>query len=331
LADTIAVVGSETLMGRELRDLLSANSFGADVRLVATAEEPGGVLSLQGGEPAIVLQLDQVALADADLLLLAGDPASTRSALDLAHGTPAIDLTYASEDDPRSRLRAPMTESHNFRVAPDAIQSIAHPAAIALALLLQRLDSQDQFKVERWVVHVFEPASERGAAGIRELQEQTVSLLSFKPMPKKVFDSQLSYSLLAQLGEEATVQLEHLESRIERHLATLLQNSGIGPMPSIRLIQAPVFHGYSFSVWMEFSGAMPDQSALEALLATENIHVHRGAVEPPNNVGIAGHEGISVGAILRDRNDAKAFWLWMAADNLRLAAQNALLVAQEVL
>lgn len=330
MADTIALVGSETLMGRELRDLLAGNPLGADVRLIATAEEPGGTLSLHGGEPAIVLHLDQIALADSDLMLLAGDAASTRSALDLAPTVPAIDLSYAAEDDPRSRLRAPMVEAHDFRVAPDAIQSVAHPAAIALAILLNRLDTQ--LKIERWAVHIFEPASERGAAGIQELQEQTVSLLSFKPMPKKIFDSQLSYSLLAQLGEEAQVQLEHLESRIERHLATLLQNSGTGPMPSIRLIQAPVFHGYSFSVWIEFAGEMPDRASLETLLAGgDHISVHESGVEPPNNVGIAGRDGISVGAITRDRNHAKAVWLWIAADNLRLAAQNALLVAREVL
>lgn len=325
MPDTIALVGSETLMGRELRDLLAGNPMGAEIRLIATAEEPGGALSLHAGEPAIVLQLDQVALADADLLILAGDLGSSRSALELARGTPAIDLSYAAEDDPRSRLRAPMVEPHDFRVAPDAIHSIAHPAAIAMALLLQRIETQ--LKIQRWVVHIFEPASERGAAGIQELQEQTVSLLSFKPMPKKVFDSQLSYSLLAQLGEEAEVQLENLEARVEKHLATLLQNAELGPMPSIRLIQAPVFHGYSFSVWIEFAGETPDRADLEALLATEHISVEAA----PNNVGIAGLDGISVGAISRDRNHAKAVWLWVAADNLRLAARNAVLVAQEVL
>jgi aspartate-semialdehyde dehydrogenase len=54
-------------------------------------------------------------------------------------------------------------------------------------------------------------------------------------------------------------------------------------------------------------------------------------VEPPNNAGIAGQDGISVGALCRDGNNPRAVWLWMAADNLRLAAQNALLVAREIL
>ena len=35
-----------------------------------------------------------------------------------------------------------------------------------------------------------------------------------------------------------------MEARIERHLASLLALTGQAPMPSLRLIQAPVFHGH---------------------------------------------------------------------------------------
>ncbi len=316
-------------MGRELRDLLAAHAPDFGVRLVAGEAEAGGVLSEHAGEAAILAKLDALALIDADAVILAGSSVSSRTALDLAGDTPVIDLSYTAEDHPRSRLRAPMVEPHDFRVAPDALQSIAHPAAIALALLLNQISIRH--KLSGWVAHVFEPASERGAAGIEELQQQTVSLLSFKPMPKKVFDSQLTFSLLARLGEEAPLPLDEVEMRIERHLATLLQNARLEPMPSLRLLQAPVFHGYSFSIWMEFAGDTPDAAALGADLVTENISLHAPDLEPPNNVGMAGQDGIAVGAITRDRNNPKALWLWMVADNLRLAAQNALLVAQEIL
>ncbi len=329
MPETIALVGSETLLGRELRDLLSQGSFGAEVRLIAGADEASGVLAEHAGEAAILNKLDLLAMTDVVTVILAGEPASSKLALELAPDKPVIDLTHAAEDNPRSRLRAPMVEPADFQVGPDAIHSIAHPAAVALALLFQRIGSRH--KLSCWIAHVFEPASERGTAGIEELQQQTVSLLSFKPMPKKVFDTQLSFNLLAALGEEAGVQLDELESRIERHLATLMQNSGVSPMPSIRLVQAPVFHGYSFSIWMEFVSEAPDPATLEALLRSDHVNVHDFGLEPPNNVGMAGQDGIAVGAVSRDRNNARALWIWMAADNLRLAGQNALLVAQELL
>ena len=329
MPETIALVGSETLLGRELRDLLATGSFGADVRLVAGSEEASGVLSEHAGEASLLTKLDLLAMTDVVAVILAGSQDSSALAIGIAPEKPFIDLTYAADENPRSRLRAPMLEPPGFAVSPDAIHSIAHPAAIALALLADRI--HPNHRIAKWIVNVFEPASERGTPGIEELQQQTVSLLSFKPMPQKVFDAQLSFNMLTALGEEAPLKLEDIESRIERHLVTLLQNAGQPPMPSLRLVQAPVFHGYSFSVWMEFEGDAPDRDALENLLASENIHIHEADTEPPNNVGAAGQDGVAVGGITRDRNNARAVWLWMTADNFRLAAQNALLVAQEIL
>ncbi len=182
----------------------------------------------------------------------------------------------------------------------------------------------------RAVVHIFGPASEYGTAGIEELQQQTVNLLSFQPVPKKVFDTQLAYSMLAQLGSEAPVPLSDSEDRIERHLASLLERMDGVPMPSLRLIQAPVFHGFSLSFWVEFDEA-PGASDIEDAMSMNNdvFDVRAGDLEPPNNVGVAGQSGIAVGAITPDRNSGSAFWIWAAADNLRLAAESAAMIAGE--
>jgi aspartate-semialdehyde dehydrogenase len=97
-------------------------------------------------------------------------------------------------------------------------------------------------------------------------------------------------------------------------------------MPSIRLIQAPVFHGHSVSLWAEFE-SNPGVGAIEQALASAHIDVRGADVEAPNVVGMAGQSGIAVGAIAADRNDARAAWFWVAADNLRIAAENAVAVA----
>ena len=51
--------------------------------------------------------------------------------------------------------------------------------------------------------------------------------------------------------------------------------------------------------------------------------------DPPTNAAIAGQSGISVGAITADRNNSRACWFWLVADNLRLAAENAVAAALE--
>jgi aspartate-semialdehyde dehydrogenase len=101
-------------------------------------------------------------------------------------------------------------------------------------------------------------------------------------------------------------------------------------MPSLRLIQAPVFHGYCFSAWVEFE-RNPGVERLEAVLASEWIEVRGAALEPPTNLGQAGERGVAVGAVAEDRNHPSARWFWLVTDNLRLAADNAVAAARQMI
>jgi aspartate-semialdehyde dehydrogenase len=324
---SIVVVGTETLLGREVRDVFAATPLGDDLRLVAAEEQGIGTLTESAGEAAFLIKLTPGSLQDASAIILAGPADTSEDVVELKPEAPLVDLTYAAEEQPNARLRAPMVEPREMQIPKDALHVVAHPAAIAIALVLGRL--HEVFPVRRSVIQIFEPASERGSAGIDELQKQTVSLLSFKEMPKEIFDDQLSFTLLPRLGEAAAVKLEDVETRIERHLASLMANSTKAPMPSLRLIQAPVFHGYSLSFWIELE-QNPGVAGIEQTLQDRWVEVRGRDAEPPNNVGVAGQNEIMVGAISVDRNHPNAFWMWMAVDNLRLSAQNAAMVVKDL-
>jgi aspartate-semialdehyde dehydrogenase len=323
--DLVAVVGGDTLLAREIRDLLSGASPPPRVQLLSAAGDGAAAFSNQDDEAAILAPLAAENLEGARVAFLAGSPASSRRAFKInpPGGPVLIDATAALEERPEARLRAPWAEA--VKPAVSRVQVIAHPAAIALAMLLPRLAKIAP--IRRSIVHVFEPASERGRRGLEELQKQTVAVLSFQKMQKEVFDAQLGFNLLARYGEEALEALELIEQRLERHLASLLAEHPGTPMPSLRLIQAPVFHGHSFSVWTEFQ-QNPGARAISAALDGSGIDVHPD--EPPNHVDVAGISGLSVGAIMEDRNSPRACWLWMAADNLKLTAENAIAVAAEI-
>ncbi|MBZ5585994.1 MAG: hypothetical protein LAQ30_28150 [Acidobacteriia bacterium] len=330
----VVLIGGNSLLGREIRDIVARSAPELDLRLVAGEQEESGKLTQVGDEPAFVGGLNAERFEGARAVLLAGSEAAGREAVKLADqesGVAIIDLTYAAEEDAGARLRAPSVEAGPSEDEDEGtVHVIAHPAAIALALFLRRLQEHDP--IRRSVIQVFAPASEQGARGVEELQQQTVGLLSFKKLPKIVFDAQLSFNLLARYGEEAPVSLEQTELRIERHLAALLALPGEGegaPMPSLRVIQAPVFHGYTFSAWVEFDGN-PGMEALESGLASDWIDVRGVEAEPPTNVGHAGQGGIAVGAIAEDGNNPDACWFWLVADNLRLAAENAVAVARQL-
>jgi aspartate-semialdehyde dehydrogenase len=322
----LAVVGSDSLIGREIRDLVAESSFASDVSLIAAGDEEAGKITEQSGEPAFVVPLEPKRLESADIIFLAGPAESTKSVLEFSPEAGVIDFSYAAEDNSNARLRAPMAEPPGYRVSKDSPQVIANSAAIAMAVVLTRLHAVHP--VRRAVAQVFEPASERGAAGLDELQRQTISLLSFKSQPREIFDAQLAFNLLPRLGEAAPVPLEESEVRVERHLASLLSASGKAPMPSLRVIQAPVFHGYSISLWVEFE-ANPGVARIERALDSDPIDVRTGDTEPPHIVGMAGQNGVAV-SVAGDRNNPKACWLWIVADNLRLRAENAILVAEQL-
>jgi aspartate-semialdehyde dehydrogenase len=328
----IALIGADTLLGREIQEVLEKYE-GASVAPYAASGEAG--FGAQEGEAAYRGPFDEPALKAAEVVVLAGTEEGAERVYRLALGCggarQVIDATGFLDARPEARIasafESPLRHTESWLVV------VAHPAATLLALLMTRLAAIAP--IERAVIEVFEPASQLGKRGISELQQQTTALLAFRPLEKAVFDAQLSFSLLAAYGEEAPTPLANAEHRILSHLATLLHRTAQAaptPMPSVRLVQAPVFHGYSLSCWIEFA-SRPEIATITAALASEEIEVRGAELEPPSNVGVVGQTGVQVGDLRVDPNSARSIWLWAVADNLRLSAgtvERLLLERQEV-
>jgi len=322
----IAIIGGDSLIARELREMLEAEKPAPRVQLISSSAEDSINLVPEDEDAVVLMPLTKDSLEGSTIAYLAGSAASSRRALKLSgkDDRQLIDLTGALFEQPEAQLRAPSAEPKAFQRKLKAIQVVAHPAAIALTMLLTRLAAAG--KIRASLVHVFEPASERGPRGIEELRKQTVGVLAFKKLETTVFDTQLAFNLLARYGEEALEALEVIEQRIERDTAALLSAWAAMPMPSIRLVQAPVFHGHSMSLWVEFESKV-DAKQVKRILTAAEIDVRPD--EPPSNVNITGQSGLSVGAVNADRNNPNACWIWMVADNLRLSAENAIAVSKE--
>ena len=320
----LALIGGETLLGRELQDVLQKSAEKTVITGYASTGE--GNFAEQEGEAIYLAPLEAKAAVGYDAILLAGltheGALKSYEIAKAAKGHPLlIDCVGYLESQPEARISSPLIAESGR----DAgwLRIVAHPAATAMALVLTRLANHAGLKMT--IAHVFEPASERGKPAVSELHQQTTSLLAFKKIEKKIFDTQLTFNLLSQYGEDAPVKLSAVEQRIERHLATLLdKHAGIGPshMPSVRLIQAPVFHGYSISLWLEFEN-MTSAAEIAGALASDRIDVRGEEHEPPEAVGAAGHSGIIAGDIRSDRNNSRAVWMWITGDNLRLTSDAA--------
>ncbi len=327
----VAVVGAGTLKGKELGELLPETPFAtADVKLLDD-DEALGQLEAVGDEVTFVQSVTPAQFESVDVSFFASDPDFTRKYWKTARdaGSAIVDLSYALDEIPDATLRAPWVE-HELRETPAAELEpapvvIAHPATVALALLLLRAGKAGP--VRNAAASIFEPASERGRRGMDELHEQTVNLLSFQKLPTDVFGSQLAFNLIARYGEQSRPTLESVESRILDHFKRLTDSRTL--TPALTLLQAPIFHGHVFSVFLEMEKAVAVGDLANALVG-EHVNVTRVAEDSPSNVSAAGQEQIQV-LLRRDPEHKNAFWIWAAADNLRIMAVNAIECAEQML
>jgi len=325
----VAIVGAGTLKGKELADVLPDTSFPAvDIKLF-DEDALLGHLEPVGDEVTFVQKATRENLEGVDFAFFASHAEFTRKTWELAQsaGAGIVDLSYGLEDVPGAKVRSGWLERELRQAPAPELEPgpvvVAHPAAVVLALLLVR--AQKVAKIRSAIATVFEPASEHGRAGMDELHEQTVNLLSFQDMPKKVFDAQVAFNLIARYGEESKPTLETAERRILAHYKAI--TAGAAPTPSLLLVQAPIFHGHVFSLYVELESprAVGD---LSQALAGEHVGLTR-LDDTPSNVNAAGQEDV-LAWVRPDAQRDSGFWIWAAADNLRLTAYNAIDCAQQM-
>lgn len=323
----VAVVGAASLRGKEIVEILKDRNFPAiDVRLLDD-DETLGQLEAVGDEMSFIQSVRSEQFERVDFTFFASDARCTRNNWEKAHdlGSAIVDLSSALEDEPGASVRSPWIERQSGLPVPPELQPgpvvVAHPAATVLALLALR--SGKAAKIVRLVATVFEPASEFGQKGMDELHEQTVNLLSFQELPKNVFDTQVAFNMVTRYGQRSDFSLDAVSQRI---LKQYRQIAAGAPLPSLLVMQAPIFHGYAFSVYLELEKPVALEDLSQAL-AGDHVVVAHSPEDTPTNVSASGQGDILV-SLSPDTNHENGVWLWAAADNLRIAALNAVECAE---
>ena len=324
----VAIVGAASLRGKEVAEVLNDRNFPAvDIKLLDD-DDALGQLETMGDEVTFIQRVRNEQFDHLDFTFFASDQNSTRKSWKTARdaGSAIVDLSYALEDEPSSAIRSPWIERQLGQTPVLELQPgpcvIAHPAAVSLALLVLR--AQKAGKLRHVACTVLEPASEHGQKGMDELHEQTVNLLSFQELPKNVFDTQVAFNLAETYGPNSTPTLQSTRQRILKHYQRIAGQDAL--QPAIQLIQAPIFHGHAFSIYMEMEQPVAIGDLTQAL-AGEHVTVTRQAEDSPSNVNAAGQGDILL-SLTRDENNPTGMWLWAAADNLRIAAVSAVECAE---
>jgi aspartate-semialdehyde dehydrogenase len=318
----VSLIGAETMLGKDIQETLESRSKKTRVTTYSASGE--GTFGEQEGEAVYVEPFSAKSLLEERLVVLAGSEGGARKSYQIIQASGrkpvVVDVLGLLEGAPEALLAS--TLLGEAKPKPGQLITLAHPVASALTLVVSRL-AKYQAPV-RVVVNVLEPASERGQRGISELHKQTEALLAFKPLPKEVFDAQLAFNTLARLGGEAQLSLEEIERKIfaqTMKLALQVKAQAAVAQMSLRLMQAPVFHGYSASLYVEFA-AKAERNAVEEALACAQIEVRTLGEEAPDSVAAASTSGLMAGDIRVDAANSKAVWIWVVFDNLRVLADS---------
>jgi aspartate-semialdehyde dehydrogenase len=330
----IAIAGATSLRGKDLKESIEESAFPAGEIRLLDEELAAGTVTEVAGEPAIVQPIDESSFERQRFVFFTGSQAFAAKHGRAAEraGATVIDLTGGLADTAGARLWIPQVDallgpsaaSKNVR-GPVSLYLVPSTSAIVACSLSAALRD---LGLTRLAIVFFQPASTRGAAGVEELEEQTVKLLSLQAIPKAVFDAQVAFNLLDRWGAESPERLAASRSALDREVRGCLD--GRAPFPAMKLVQAPVFFGEAFSVYAEFSKPL-DFVAADARLQEAGFLTVDAEDPEPSNVSVAGGAQPVIRRAELDPGVEGAYWFWGAADNLRVASANAIRVAERLL
>lgn len=327
----VAIVGAGSLKGKELKDVLTDRNFpSGDIKLLDD-EDNLGQMEAVGDEPTFIQSVLPEHLEHVDFTFFTSDEPYTAKTWPLVKGAGSdiVDLSYALENEPGVALRAPWIEKefgleHKVELVSTPVV-VAHPAAVVLALLLARVGQAA--KIRHANATVFEPASEHGKRGMDELHDQTVNLLSFQQMPMTVFGTQVAFNVVGAYGEESKPKMSEVQTRIADHFNRI--TGGRVTVPSLMLLQVPVFHAHTFSIYIELESPLSLED-FQRSLSGEHVEITRPLDNPPSNVNVAGQTQVQV-IVKADTVRENGYWIWAASDNLKISATLAVECAEEML
>ena len=315
----IGIVNSMTLVGNEIKSILSEHSFPFDkvVLLDSTGAETGALTEV-GDSPAVVVAVSDDELEDCDLVFFCGPAEKNAEWIQRMADDRfiAVDLSQpSSAEDGKLAVAGVNLDDVD---AADEILISPHPAAIPIALIVHQLQSLG--RVESCTASVIQPASHFDQAGIDELVQQTIGVLNIQSVPKAVFDRQLAFNLYPAA--------EHQEALVVSQIKALVSPK---TQVALQMTQGTLFHGHTFSLFFRMEPSIGLETLRKSLAGNAALTVAESD-DAYGTVDAAGRDDVLIVDIRQDPSIAGGFWVWAVCDNLRRgSALNAVLVAEKVL
>ena len=324
----VAILGATGAVGREMMKILAERSFPVEeLRLLASPRSAGQKLLWQGRE-LTVQPAEDSAFEGMDIVLGAAenDIAKRFAPAIVKAGAVFVDNSSAFRMDPNVPLVIPEINPEDARRHKGII---ANPNCTTIVSLVA---INALSPIQSIIASSYQAVSGAGAGGPRELMEEVELLREGKPVHPQVFQYQIAYNVIPQIGGEAYEGYTSEEMK--------MQNEGrkIMHLPDLRVsctcVRVPVVRSHSVSLVVRTREKISVRRARELIAAAPGCRLvdDLSSRRYPMPLDTSDQDTVFVGRIREDLTCDNGLNIWCCGDQVRKgAATNAVQIAQLLL
>ena len=324
----VAILGATGAVGQEMMKILAERNFPVEeLHLLASPRSVGQKVEWNGKELTVELACDE-AFEGMDIVLGAAEndiaerfaPAIVRS------GAVFVDNSSAFRLDPNVPLVVPEI---NPQDALNHHGIISNPNCTTIISLVAVNALNAASPIEAMVASSYQATSGAGAAGPVELMEQVDALREGRKPEVKVFQHQIAFNVIPQIGGEAYEGYTSEEMK--------LQNEGrkIMHLPELKVsctcVRVPVVRSHSVSIVVKTREKVSVEKARELIAAAPGCKLVDDLKNKvyPMPLDTSDQDIVFVGRIREDLTSENGLNIWCCGDQVRKgAATNAVQIAE---
>ena len=324
----VAILGATGAVGREMMKILAERNFPVEeLHLLASARSVGQKVEWQGQELTVELACDE-AFEGMDIVLGAAenDIAERFAPAIVKSGAVFVDNSSAFRLDPNVPLVVPEINPED---AKNHKGIIANPNCTTIISLVAINALNQDSPIETIVASSYQATSGAGAAGPVELMEQVDALREGRKPEVKVFQHQIAFNVIPQIGGDAFEGYTSEEMK--------LQNEGrkIMHLPELKVsctcVRVPVVRSHSVSIVVRTKEKISVERARELIANAPGCRLvdELAAKRYPMPLDTSNQDIVFVGRIREDLTCERGLNIWCCGDQVRKgAATNAVQIAE---
>ena len=324
----VGILGATGAVGREMMKILEERKFPvAELRPIASERSAGTKLPFNGGEVEVVAAADS-AFEGLDLVLGAAenDIAKQYAPAIVKAGAVFVDNSSAFRLDKDVPLVIPEINPEDVKWHKGII---SNPNCTTIVSLVAINALNQDSPIESIVASSYQATSGAGAGGPIELMNEVEALREGKSYEPKVFQYQIAYNVIPQIGGEAFEGYTSEEMKMQNEGRKILH------LPNLKVsctcVRVPVVRSHSVSIVVRTKDkiSVADAKAAIAQAAGCRLVDDLKNKQYPMPLDTSDQDIVFVGRIRDDLTSDNGLNLWCCGDQVRKgAATNTVQIAE---